>query len=102
MNTVLKLNPEEYYFQVVSDFDRKYRMFEFLLNDVILFHVGLTDERVMEITFHDGIANNTFNWEEMKHCMEHGVTIALEDSREIGEQEARDAEDLTRGQEANS
>ena len=70
---------KKYRFRKCSDVRSEYPVFELLDGNVILMDIGLSDSGVLQVAFHEGIANRILESEELIRILEEGRSLASAD-----------------------
>jgi hypothetical protein len=66
----------KYRFRKCSDINREHPLFELLDGELVLLDVGLSDAGVLEVAFHDGIANHVIESSKLQVLLEEGRRLA--------------------------
>lgn len=75
----MKSNGSSFRFRKCSDINRDHALFELLDGETVLLDIGLSDAGVLEIAFHDGIANRVIASSELNRLLEEGRRLASSD-----------------------
>lgn len=59
-----------------TDVNREYAIFELVHDGVVLLDVGLSDSEVLEVAFHEGLANVVSPWDIFLQVLGEGRKIA--------------------------
>jgi hypothetical protein len=62
-----------------SDINREYALYELLSGESILLDIGYSDEREMEVCFHQAISNALINFNELISLLEEAKRMADEE-----------------------
>jgi len=75
----MKSSETKYRFRKCSDINREHAIFELLDGEITLMDVSVSEAGVLEIAFHEGIANRVLNAAEFMRLFEEGKRLASND-----------------------
>ena len=70
---------KNYRWRKATDINREFALFELMTDNVILLDIGFSEEGILEIAFHDGIAGLIVEWSKFKEIIEQGKKLAEAD-----------------------